>query len=72
MDPILKKYVTQQLKAQQSPEAIAGAIRYLAEHSDMRIIQGRRNRELVARDYSVSNIRDFYDGLCAVGTRNPS
>jgi len=54
---------------EKSPEALANAIRYLAEHADVRKHQGKSNRELVARDYSIRNIHDLYDGLCAVGAR---
>ena len=53
---------------EKSSEALAGAIRYLAEHSDARKLQGWRNREMVAREYSIRNIQVLYDGLSAVGT----
>jgi len=54
---------------EKSPEALASAIRYLVEHGDVRSLQGRDNRALVGRDYSISNIRGLYEGLCAVGTQ---
>ena len=54
---------------EKSPEALANAIRHLAEQPDMRKRQGKFNCELVARDYSIRNIHDLYDGLCAVGKR---
>jgi glycosyltransferase involved in cell wall biosynthesis len=54
---------------EKSPEALANAIRYLAEHADVRRNQGQSNSELVARDYSIRNIHDLYEGLCTVGAR---
>lgn len=51
---------------EKSPEALANAIRYLSERADVRKHQGKSNRELVARDYSIRNIRDLYDGLRAI------
>lgn len=54
---------------EKSPEALASAIRYLAEHGDVRSLQGRDNRALVGRDYSITNIHGLYEGLCAIGTQ---
>jgi glycosyltransferase involved in cell wall biosynthesis len=65
----VSEIVKEILVDEKSPEALASAIRYLAEHDDVRILQGQSNRELVACDYSIRNIQALYDGLRAVGAR---
>lgn len=54
---------------EKSPAALADAIRYLVEHGKMRSVQGRSNRALVQRDYSINNVRDLYEGLRTIATR---